>query len=236
MIVVGHRGCALLEPENTLRAFRRALALGCDFVETDVRLTRDGHLVLMHDETVDRTTSGSGRVADLDLAAIRALDAGRGERVPTLAELLETIRGRAGLLCELKGEGTPDAAVREVKRAGMERDVVFTSFDLGRIRRVKEIDPALRTGAIFAEPPPDFAVRAREVGAEGVGVHFRRMTREVIDAAHAEGLVIRAWNPDTEEEIRRVITLGPDGISSNRPDLVLRLLGRLPASAAGPSA
>ncbi|MBI3911454.1 MAG: glycerophosphodiester phosphodiesterase [Armatimonadetes bacterium] len=227
MIVVGHRGCALLEPENTLRGFRRALALGCDYVETDVRLTRDGHLILMHDEMVDRTTNGSGRMADLSFAEIRALDAGQGERIPTLAELLEVIRGRAQLLCELKGERTADEAVRIVREAGMERDVVFTCFHLPRIRRVKEIDPRLRTGAIFGAPPPDFAQQAKAAGAEGCGVNYRHQRPEVIAAAHHEALLIRAWNPDTEPEIQAMIDLGVDGIGSNRPDLVLRLLGRL---------
>src|SRR5262249_57324330 len=149
MIVVGHRGCALLEPENTLRGFRRALDLGCDYVETDVRLTRDGHLVLMHDETVDRTTNGSGSVAELTFGEIRTLDAGQGEQVPTLAELLPLLRGRAHLLCELKGENTAAEAVRIVREAGISRQVVFTCFDLGRIRHVKAIDSSLRTGAIF---------------------------------------------------------------------------------------
>jgi glycerophosphoryl diester phosphodiesterase len=233
LIVVGHRGCAALEPENTLRGFRRALALGCDYVETDVRLTSDGQLVLMHDETVDRTTDGSGRVAELTLAAIRALDAGGKERVPILAELLELLRseggGRVQLLCELKGERTAAAAVGIVRAAGMERAVVFTCFDLDRLRAVKAIDPTLRTGAIFGQPPADFAQQAQAVGAEGVGVNHRWMAAEVIAAARAAGLVIRAWNPDSEAEIRAMIELAPDGISSNRPDLVLRLLSRSPA-------
>jgi glycerophosphoryl diester phosphodiesterase len=226
MIVVGHRGCALLEPENTLRGFRHALELGCDYVETDVRLTRDGHLVLMHDETVDRTTNGSGSVAELTFGEIRALDAGQGEQVPTLAELLPLLRGRAHLLCELKGENTAAEAVRIVREAGMEREVVFTCFDLARIRQVKAIDPSLRTGAIFGSPPPDFAQQARAAGAEGVGVNYRHQSAAVIAAAHAAGLLIRAWNPDTEADIQAMIDLRPDGISSNRPDLVLRLLGR----------
>jgi glycerophosphoryl diester phosphodiesterase len=230
VIVVGHRGCALLEPENTLRGFRRALALGCDYLETDVRLTRDGQLVLMHDETVDRTTNGSGRVADLTFAEIRALDAGQREQVPTLAEALVVVRGQAQLLCELKGEGTADEAVRVVREAGTEREVVFTTFDLSRIRRVKEIDPNLRTGAIFTSPPPDFARQARAVGAEGVGVNYRHQSTGIIAAAHEEGLLIRAWNPDTEGDIQAMIDLRPDGISSNRPDLVLKLLGRVQES------
>lgn len=233
MVVVGHRGCAALEPENTLRGFRRALALGCDYVETDVRLTRDGQLVLMHDETVDRTTDGRGRVAELALAEIRALDAGGEERVPILAELLELLRseggGRVQLLCELKGEETAAAAVGIVREAGMERSVVFTCFDLDRLRAVKAIDPTLRTGAIFGQPPADFTRQAQSAGAEGVGVNHRWMTASVVAAARAAGLVIRAWNPDSESEIRAMLALEPDGISSNRPDRVLQLLGRPPA-------
>jgi glycerophosphoryl diester phosphodiesterase len=227
VIVVGHRGCALLEPENTLRGFRRALELGCEFVETDVRLTRDGQLVLMHDEAVDRTTNGQGRVADLTFAELRALDAGQAEQVPTLAELLGLLCGRAQLLCELKGENTAADAVRIVREAGMAEQVVFTCFDLKRIRQVKAIDPSLRTGAIFGTPPPDFAQQACAAGAEAVGVNYHHQTAEVIAAAREAGLFIRAWNPDTEADIQAMIDLQPDGISSNRPDLVMRMLGRL---------
>src|SRR5215212_6994015 len=100
MIVVGHRGAAALEPENTLRAFRRGIELGCDYLECDVHLTRDGRLAVIHDETVDRTTDGHGPVAGLTLDALRQLDAGLGERVPTLEEVLAEVRGRAGVLIE----------------------------------------------------------------------------------------------------------------------------------------
>ncbi|HDI31391.1 MAG TPA: glycerophosphodiester phosphodiesterase, partial [Thermofilum sp.] len=89
MIVIGHRGMRFVEPENTLRAIERALRCGVDAVEVDVRMTKDGRLVLMHDETVDRTTDGEGRVRDLTFNEIRRLDAGKGERVPTLEEVLE---------------------------------------------------------------------------------------------------------------------------------------------------
>lgn len=226
MIVVGHRGCAGIEPENTLRAFRRAIELGCDMVECDVQLTRDGHLAIIHDERVDRTTNGSGPVADFILAELRALDAGQGEQIPTLPEVLEVIRGRVEILVELKGEGTPDAAVEVVRRLGMEKEVVFTSFELDRIRRVKAIDASLRTGAIFGEPPADASRQAADCGAEGLGVNHRRQSRALVDAAHALGLSIRAWNPDTEPELQAMIDLGVDGIGSNRPDLLLGLLGR----------
>lgn len=226
MVVVGHRGCALLEPENTLRGFRRAFELGCDYVETDVRFTRDGALILMHDERVDRTTSGTGRVCDLTLREIQALDAGKGEQAPTFLELLHILPDPVQLLCELKGEGVESAAVAAVREAGVQERVVFTCFHLDRIRAVKAIDASLRTGAIFSEPSPGWATIAASAGAEGVGIHFRHHTRELIEEAHRHGLIIRAWNPDTVADIQRTIDLGPDGISSNRPDLVLQLLGR----------
>ena len=227
ILVTGHRGCALLEPENTLRGFRRALALGCDYIETDVRLTSDGRMVLIHDETVDRTTNGTGRVGDLSFSEIRALDAGQGEQVPTLEELLAMLGDRCQLLCELKGEGVEAEAVRIVSQAEKEFEVVFTSFHLERIRRIKSLCGMLRTGAIFSEPSADFALLAREAGAEAVGVNHRHQSAGVIAAARAEGLHIRAWNPDTEADIQAMIALAPDGISSNRPDLVLKLLKRL---------
>ncbi|MDP6506872.1 MAG: glycerophosphodiester phosphodiesterase family protein, partial [Planctomycetota bacterium] len=128
MEVVGHRGCRGLEPENTLRAFRRGIEIGCDYVETDVRLSLDGQLVIMHDDTVDRTTNGSGKIAELSFEEIRSLDAGEGEQVPTLAEVLETTGRNVQLLCELKDDAGVDGAVREVLAIGLENVVVFTSF------------------------------------------------------------------------------------------------------------
>ena len=128
--VVGHRGAAGVLPENTLRGFRYAIELGVNYVECDVHLTRDDRLVVIHDKKVDRTTNGVGYIRDLDFAAVRALDAGEGEPVPTLDEVLETVRSNVKLLCELKGEGVEDAAVDAV----LARDRVFElrSLNSGR--------------------------------------------------------------------------------------------------------
>src|SRR5437660_7666970 len=114
ILSVGHRGAAALEPENTIRSFRRAIELGCDFAECDVHLTRDGQLAVMHDAAVDRTTNGSGPISDFTMAELKQLDAGQGERVPTLDEVLETVRGRIKLLIELKGPGTEALTVQTV--------------------------------------------------------------------------------------------------------------------------
>jgi glycerophosphoryl diester phosphodiesterase len=118
VVVTSHRGAGSLEPENTLRAIRRAIALGVDQIEIDVQLTKDGHLILMHDPTVDRTTNGSGKIAELTCAEIRQLDASSGERVPTLDEALALVNGEVVLQIELKGAGTAQPTVSAVMNAG----------------------------------------------------------------------------------------------------------------------
>jgi glycerophosphoryl diester phosphodiesterase len=226
MIVVGHRGAAGLEPENTLRGFRRALDLGVDFVECDVHLTRDRRLAIIHDERVDRTTDGHGAVAELTLEELRRLDAGMGERIPTLEEVLDVMRGHARILIELKGANTEEAALETVRDARMASEVIFTSFHLDRIRRIRELDPTLTTGAIFSQPPPDACARATAAGARTMGVQHRNLTPILVQEAHDRGLILRAWNPDTEPEIEAMVDLGVDGIGSNRPDLLLAVLRR----------
>jgi glycerophosphoryl diester phosphodiesterase len=222
--VISHRGAAGLVPENTLPGFEKAVELGADWSELDVRLTRDGLLVVIHDETVDRTTNGTGPVARLTFDQIRALDAGNGERVPTLSEVLELCRGRIPLHVELKGPGTHRQALDEVMDAGMAGEVVFTSFELDRIARVKAIEPSLATCALFYEPESDACRQALESGATGIGVYWEHITPQMVAAAQEAGLEIGAWNPDTKEDWETTIALGVDVIGSNHPEGLIPLL------------
>lgn len=226
MIAVGHRGAAGLEPENTLRGFRRAIELGVDWVECDIHLTRDGRLAVIHDESVDRTTDGHGPVSAFSLDELRRLDAGLGERIPSLEEVLETVRGHVRVLVELKGVGVEEAAVAIVTDLAMSENVTFTSFHLDRIARVRQLSPAQSTGAIFSDPPPDACARAAAAGARSLGVHHRRLSPILVQEARDRRLPLRAWNPDTEPEIEAMVDLGVDGIGSNRPDLLLAVLTR----------
>jgi glycerophosphoryl diester phosphodiesterase len=226
MIVVGHRGAALLEPENTLRGFRRAIALGVDFVECDVHLTTDGQLAVIHDDTVDRTTDGHGPVSGFSMEELRRLDAGQGERIPTLEQVLAVTRDRVRVLIELKGAGVEAAAVATVNAVGLGDQVILTSFHLERIRKARDLDPGLTTGAIFSQPPPDACAQATAAGATTMGVHHRNLTADLLREAQAAGFIVRAWNPDTEPEIEAMVDLGVDGIGSNRPDLLLEVVRR----------
>ena len=224
--VVGHRGAAALMPENTIAGFRHAITLGVDYVECDVHLSRDGQLVVMHDRTVDRTTNGRGAIRDLMAARIRSLDAGNGEQVPFLDEVLETVRNEVHLLVELKGIGTERAAIEAVRAQGMIEDVTFSSFALDRLASARAIGDGVRVRAILPTPTEFELARAAALQAVGIDVRYDNVSLRVVDAAHALGLDVLAWNPEHWPEQAAMLALGVDGISSNRPDVLLAGLGR----------
>ena len=223
MILTGHRGAAKLEPENTLLSIQKAIDLGVDQIEIDVHLTHDQHLVVIHDTTVDRTTDGQGAIADFTLAEVKQLDAGKGERIPTLQEVMDIVRGKVILQIELKGPDTAEPVLLTVRQNSMENEVLLTSFVHDRLREAHRLNPNLRLGALWADPPPDACEQAIDMGAEAIHIQHLNIDTQLVQKAHAHGLQIRAWNPDTVEEIQRVVDLGVDAIGSNRPDLLIAI-------------
>jgi glycerophosphoryl diester phosphodiesterase len=222
--VVGHRGAAGVLPENTLEGFRYAIELGVDAVECDVHLSGDGELIVMHDADVDRTTNGSGKIADMTLEEIRAFDAGRGEAVPTLDELLETIQGKVRLLCELKADGTEVPAVDAVAARGMESDVLFISFSLERLANVKRRGEGLHVGAVLGFPRARAVDRALELGVCHVGVMYKRISLATVERVREAGVQVGVWTPNELDEMRAMISLGVDCITTDRPDILMGYL------------
>ena len=229
ILVMGHRGAAGIEPENTMRSFQKAVDLGVDWLEMDVHLTRDGHLVVLHDDRVDRTTNGRGLVREMTLAEIKQLDAGKGERIPVLEEVLAAFRSaKPRMQVELKAEGTPGPIVRLLEKMGLAEQVRLTCGNLGRIREAKRLNPKVETGAIFGKPTPDCCEQTKAAGAVALGIEYHSMNAGWVAKAHALGLQVTPWNPDSPEDLKAMIALNPDRICTNRPDILLRLLGRLP--------
>lgn len=219
--VTSHRGAGSLEPENTLRALQRAIDLGADQIEIDAQLTKDGHLILMHDSTVDRTTNGTGKIAELTFAAIRQLDAGNGEHVPTLDEALALVNGKAILQIELKGPGTAEPVVRTIINAGREDQVILTSFIHQELREAHRLNPGIQLGALWGRLPADVVQQTKQLGVQALHVWHEFIDQRLVIEAHAQGLLVRAWNTSKEEDMRRLIDLGVDAIGSDRPDILL---------------
>jgi glycerophosphoryl diester phosphodiesterase len=238
VIVLGHRGAMGHAPENTMASFRRALELGADAVELDVRLSRDGHVVVMHDASVDRTTNGSGRIAELDLEEIKALDAGgafapdfRGERIPTFAEVLAWAVDQTELVVEIKGDPEPDPGVLEktirlIGEHGMSGRTMVISFHHPTVRRCRDLDGDIATGILYGGRLADPAAAAREAAADSVRPAARLVTPELARGLHAAGLAVSPWTVNETAGMGELISMGVDSIATNYPDRLRALVAR----------
>lgn len=221
MICIGHRGASGYAPENTLASFALAVEMGCTWVELDVYVI-EGELLVIHDDTLGRTTNGKGRVMDTSLATLRTLDAGSGQQIPTLGEVIELIDHRAGINIELKGERTaaPVSALlsKYVTRGWREAEFMISSFDHAELALV---DARYGRGALFHKAGDDYVQRTLELGASALNLALKLVTPERVVAAHNEGLRVYVYTVNNITDIDRMRALGVDGVFSNYPDRVI---------------
>jgi len=238
-LVIAHRGDSAHRPENTLAAFAGALEVGAVLLELDVQLTADGHVVVIHDPTLDRTTTGRGDVRRKTLAAVRAVSAGypdrfgtafAGERVPLLSEALALLRERARVLVEIKTEsvtedvdgGIEARVAEEVRRGGMADRVALISFDHRAIVRLASLAPELTRGRLFGQTTVDEVLAAaRDAACELVMPHKSQVNDELAGRVHAAGLKLATWVVDEPEELRQLARFGLYGVGSNRPGVLI---------------
>ncbi len=241
---IAHRGAsgAGLAPENTLTAFERAIEIGVDAVELDVRSTRDGSLVVLHDPLLDRTTDREGPVHELTLAQVREADAGgwfgrafAGEKVPTLAEALDLLRRRALAVIEIKADHLAEAVLRVVDDLVVADQVVIQSFSSETVRRVKAIDGAAPTALLVGNlPTSPSRMRARRMvrevlslGANILNIWHTTLTPAFYEEVRKRGLTVWTWTVDEEVVLRDVVQMGVQGIATNHPDRLNGVLEEL---------
>ena len=240
VFVTAHRGFSGKAPENTLAAFRAAIDAGCDMIELDVHLSRDSQVVVIHDDTLERTTNGRGNVADQTYAELKRLDAGSwfdprfsGERIPALAEVLLMARNKILVNIELKKgknkfpytmEELANRTLREVDRADMSDQVLFSSFDPAAIDRISERNPLLPVALITNKP----WVKPEEAGGgklyPTLNCRITVLNEDNIRLARAGGIRIHAWTVNAQEAMKKAIAMGVDGIITNHPDRLIRIL------------
>jgi glycerophosphoryl diester phosphodiesterase len=217
---IGHRGAAGHAPENTIAAIRSGISLGVDFVELDVQRTRDGRLVVMHDELVNRTTNGSGLICEMTWDELQLLDAGHGERVPCVESALAAVSGRAGVILEAKTPGIGPDLYNTVQASAFSGSVIYASFLHTEIVAIRRIDPQARTMALMESVPVSGAAFACEANAMLVGLALDSATAEFISALHDAGLEVLLYTVNKPSLIARAIDLGADGIISDYPERV----------------
>jgi len=231
---IAHRGASAYEPENTLRAFERAIEMGATMIELDVHLSGDEQPIILHDPDLSRTTNGRGQATDLPLAQIELLDAGLGERVPTLAQVIELVRGRVQLYLELKGQRTPAPVVRTLQEAAFTDQVVLCSFYPWLIQEAKFLEPASRTSMLVhdRDRQADFVDWALAVRADYVHPCWEHsvprphtlLPPALIAGIRSQGLGIILWHEERPAELYELVKLDVDGICTNTPDVLARIL------------
>ena len=252
-LVIAHRGGAGLWPENTLYAFERASALGVDVIETDVRATADGELVVFHDAGVERTTDGAGRVGALTLAELKRLDAayrfstdggrsfplrGTGVVVPTLREVFEALpRMRFNIEPKQAAPSLAAPLCRLIREQGMADKVLIASFTATTLAEFRRECPEVATSAATGEVASFLTLHGAGLAAsyspsmqalqvpEQAGA-LRVLTRDFVEAAHGRNLRVHAWTVNAEGDMRRLVEMGVDGVMTDYPDRLLKVLGR----------
>ncbi|MEJ2656113.1 MAG: glycerophosphodiester phosphodiesterase family protein [Desulfobacterales bacterium] len=225
LLCIGHRGAMGHAPENTLLSIRKALELGIPCMEIDV-YSVDGHLVVFHDSRLERTTNGTGYLLDQKFNDLRVLDAGHGEKIPTLKEAFETINLKAGVNIELKGSGTAGPVVEfisGIRNTGWDNDLILvSSFNHRELSLVRRLDPGIKLGAMIVGLPVDDAAFAESLGAYSVHLSLEFIDHRFVKDAHARDLRVFVFTVDHPEDIEKMRELEVDGVFTNYPERVLK--------------
>lgn len=225
VLKIGHRGAAGYEPENTLLSFEKALELGVDMIELDVQACKSGELMVMHDLKVDRTTNGTGYVCEKTFEELRTLDAGKGQKIPSLQEVLECIDKNIRVNVEIKGEGIARAVFNVIAQYVKEKgwswdDFLVSSFNHYELQEFSQLAKEVKTGAIIAGIPIGYAQCASDLKSYSLHASKEFLNQALIDDAHNRGLKVYAYTLNEPEDIQKIKLLGVDGIFSNFPDRI----------------
>ena len=235
--VIAHRGAAAVRPENTMIAFKKAMELGADAIETDVQLTKDGHLVLIHDESLDRTTNGKGWVKEYTLQELKKLDAGSWfssrystEKIPTVDELFTLIHSSPMWVnIEIKDgfflyPGIEERLIQKIKEYQMMTRVIVSSFNHFSLMKFHTLAPEIKTAILYMGGIKEPWNYAKKIGAKGLHPYYPILNKEAIRHAHQEGFTVYPFTVDRLEEMERLIELGVDGMITNVPDQLISIL------------
>ncbi|MFH2011928.1 MAG: glycerophosphodiester phosphodiesterase family protein [Pseudomonadota bacterium] len=225
MLCIGHRGAMGHEPENTLLSIEKAISLGASWVEIDVQFA-DGHLVVIHDYRLERTTNGTGYIHESTFEYLRSLNAGKGQKIPTLEEVFATINGKAGLNIELKGSQTTEpvtSSIREQIEQGWDyKDILVSSFNHFDLLSLKRLDANVLTGALIEDIPADKAAFVERLGCYSIHLPIGLIDKSLVDDACRLGLKVFVFTVNEPEDIERMELLGVDGVFTDYPERVVK--------------
>lgn len=225
MKIMGHRGARHEKPENTLGGFKYIISLGLKAVELDIHLSQDGEIMVIHDGTLERTTNGNGAVSDHNLSFLQSLDAGQGEKIPTLKEVCDLLLPEGfEIQVEIKDPKTVSPLIEMLNGLTKEQlqQIIVISFDHRTIYKVKEQLPAVKTAALIDNYTLDPCSVVRAAKADGLSISIRFVDGELVDKLHAQGYEVTVWNANTKEQYEEMKKLGLDYMATDAPSEILK--------------
>ena len=217
---IAHRGASIYAPGNTLEAFKKALKLKVDIVEFDIHHTKDGKLIVMHDDNVNRTTEEVGPIHRFSLKQIRKLHKPNGEPVPTLQEVINLLKGHCILKIDIKDKGTVGKVIKLIKKNHIEDSVIITSEIIFVLKKVKNLSSKIKIelgGFKEKKPIKEMIKEVKDIKADIISPHYSIITKKLVDEAHKTGLKVHVWTVDKKEDIEKMKKIGVDGITTNFP-------------------
>ncbi|NVM34104.1 MAG: glycerophosphodiester phosphodiesterase [Candidatus Lokiarchaeota archaeon] len=235
ILIFAHRGASNLTPENTLKAFKKAIELNADYIEFDVHRSKDGEIVIIHDANTFRTTGHFGLIKNMTLEELKELDCGDGERIPTLRELIKLAKNKIGLNCEVKARGLAEQIVNIINEEEMIESTIISSFKHDVLMRIQKLDPRIKLASL--EPSrtgwiKSWLSRKKLIKVAinnklyAINPFFRLVNENFIDKAHNNNLKIFPWTVNSDSAIKKLINNGVDGIITNDVERVRELLNR----------
>jgi len=232
ILIIGHKGASSIAPENTLKAFQKAIELKADYVEFDIHITKDGKIVIIHDSDKFNATGVKGLIEDMTLDQIKSLDAGEGEKIPTIRELISIVRKKIGLQIEIKSINLLDKLIHILREENLISTSIVSSFILNELLKLKLLEPSLKVGLLLSADlvRPKLIKRKIEKIAKNnfYSIHppFTTINKEIVDFAHSYGLKVIVWTVNDREIMENLIELAVDGIITDDISLANEVLGR----------
>lgn len=236
LMIIGHRGALGYELENTLASFETAISMGVDVVECDVFLSKDGQLLVLHDNKLDRTTSGTGYIKDYSYEEIIKLETNNGQKIPTLQELLDLVDKRCKVLIEIKGfestEKVAEVIQHYIDDKGWDNELfIVQSFNFHELAKLKRLIPGIQLATLMCAIPLDYAKYAADLGATYINLDIQVATKEYVEDAHRYGLKVGVWAVNDIDDLERLRAIGIDAVITDYPDIMINARGQLtPAS------
>ena len=227
VLLIAHRGASKIAPENTLKAFQKAIELEADYIEFDVHQSKDGEVVIMHDANTFRTTRHFGAIKNMTLKELKSLNAGEGEKIPTLQELIEIAKGKIKLQLEIKDEGMVKKIVTILKDADFIESTTISSFKHKELLEVQKIEPSINLVALIVGINTIKIIKkAIRNKFQAIQPFYTFIRKSFIDSAHENNIKINAWIVNSKETMKKLIEMGIDGIITNDVEAAKEVLDR----------